>query len=90
MEAKVGNEKQQWSSSEALAQKLKPVIKGIINYYGKFSKGHLRSLFHQLNVRLLKWVKWEMGLYKLKSLHWLRLKFKQNPELFPHWILVNP
>jgi group II intron reverse transcriptase/maturase len=75
---------------EALAQKLKPVIRGIINYYGKFSKGHLRSLFHQLNVRLLKWVKWEKGLYKLKSLLWLRSKFKQNPELFPHWILVNP
>jgi group II intron reverse transcriptase/maturase len=75
---------------EALAQKLKPVIRGIINYYGKFSKGHLRNLFHQLNVRLLKWVKWEKGLYKFKSLLWLRSKFKQNPELFPHWLLVNP
>ena len=75
---------------EALAQKLRPVIKGIINYYGKFSHGHLRSLFYQLNVRLLKWVKWEKGLYKWKSLQWLRAKFKLNPTLFPHWLLVNP
>jgi len=77
-------------SIEALAKWVRPVIRGIINYYGKFSKGHLRNLFHQLNVRLLKWVKWEKGLYKLESLLWLRSKFKQNPELFPHWLLVNP
>ena len=77
-------------SIEALAKELRPIIRGIINYYGKFSKGHLRQVCHQLNVRLLKWVKWEKGLHKMKSLYWLRGKFKANPSLFPHWALVNP
>lgn len=75
---------------ESLAQELKPIIRGIINYYGKFSTGHLRTVLHQINVRLLKWVKWEKGLYKMKSLYWLRNKFKEKPQLFPHWILVKP
>jgi group II intron reverse transcriptase/maturase len=77
-------------SLEALAKELRPIIRGIINYYGKFSKGHLRLICHQLNVRILKWVKWEKGLYKMSALNWLRGKFKTTPQLFPHWILVNP
>lgn len=77
-------------SIEELAKELRPIIRGIINYYGKFSTGHLRQICHQINVRLLKWVKWEKGLYKMKSLNWLRAKFKTNPQLFPHWQLANP
>jgi len=75
---------------ENLAKDLRPIIRGIINYYGKFSKGHLRSICHQLNVRILKCVKWEKGKYKYDALNWLRGKFKSNPQLFPHWLLVNP
>ena len=75
---------------EELAKDLRPIIRGIINYYGKFSKGHLRFICHQLNVRILKWVKWEKGLYKMRALEWLRGKFKTNSQLFPHWLLVNP
>ncbi|MEO6902152.1 MAG: group II intron reverse transcriptase/maturase [Bacteroidia bacterium] len=75
---------------ELLAKELRPIVQGIINYYGKFSTGHLRFLCHQINVRLLKWVKWEKGLYKMKALQWLRGKFQSNRKLFPHWLLVNP
>ena len=45
-------------SIEALTKELNPIIRGIINYYGKFSKGHLRFVCNQLNARLLKWMKW--------------------------------
>jgi group II intron reverse transcriptase/maturase len=75
---------------EELAKDLRPIIRGIINYYGKFSKGHLRRVCNQLNARLLKWVKWEKGLYKMSAVKWLQGKFKANPKLFPHWELVNP
>lgn len=75
---------------ESLAQKLRPIIRGIINYYGKFSTGHLRTVLNQLNVRLIKWVKWEKKLYKMKSIYWLRNKYKEQPQLFPHWKLVKP
>jgi len=39
---------------------------------------------------LLKWVKWEKGLYKYASLRWLRARYQENPGLFDHWKLVQP
>jgi RNA-directed DNA polymerase len=75
---------------EAIANELRPIIQGIMNYYCKFSSGHTREIWNQLNTRLLKWVKWEKGLYKMASVRWLQKKYKESPLLFPHWQLVNP
>jgi RNA-directed DNA polymerase len=75
---------------EVIASELRPIIQGIINYYCKFSSNHTAEIWYQLNSRLLKWVKWEKGLYKRASLRWLKKKYKETPCLFPHWQLVNP
>lgn len=75
---------------EVIAKELNPIIKGVINYYCKFSIGKTRYVWHQLNLRLLKWVKWEKGLYKMASLKWLRQKYREQPLLFAHWKLVYP
>ena len=75
---------------EEIADKLKPVIQGVINYYCKFWTTHTRYVWYQLNVRLLKWVKWEKNLYKKPALKWLKQKYKEKPRLFPHWQLVHP
>ena len=75
---------------EAIAKELKPIIQGVINYYCKFSIGHTHYIWHQLNERLRKWVRWEKGLYKKASLKWLQLKYRQTPALFPHWKWVHP
>lgn len=75
---------------EELAIELRPIIRGIMNYYHKFSNGHMRYVWHQLNTRLLKWVKWEKGLYKYASIRWLKQKYKDKPRLFPHWEVVHP
>jgi group II intron reverse transcriptase/maturase len=75
---------------EAIASELRPIIQGIINYYCKFSTNHTAEIWYQLNSRLLKWVKWEKGLYIRASLRWLKKKYKETPFLFPHWQLVNP
>ncbi|SMO78025.1 group II intron reverse transcriptase/maturase [Solitalea koreensis] len=75
---------------EKLAKELCPIIRGIMNYFHKFSHGHMRYVWNQLNARLLKWVKWEKGLYKYDSIKWLKQKYKTSPQLFPHWQLVHP
>lgn len=77
-------------SIEEIAVKLRPVIQGVINYYCKFWTSHTHPLWYQLNMRLLKWVKWEKGLYKQAAIKWLKTKYKQKPGLFPHWKLVHP
>lgn len=77
-------------SIEELAMEVKPIIRGIINYYGKFSTGHMRKIWNQLNKRLIKWIQWEKGLYVYASVRWLKEKYRINPNLFPHWALVHP
>lgn len=75
---------------EAIAQKLRPVIQGVLNYYGKFWTAHMYKVWYELNQRLLKWVKWEKGLYRKAAIKWLKQKYKEQPCLFPHWRLVHP
>ena len=69
-------------SIEEIAKELKPIINGIINYYCKFSFGHTRYIWNQLNARLLKWVKWEKGLYKMASVRWVKKKYKETACTF--------
>jgi len=80
-----------WRKSiEKLSEALKPIIRGVMNYYCKFWASHTRYLWRQLNVHLYKWVKWEKGLYKKAAIIWLKKKYKESPLLFPHWKLVRP
>lgn len=73
-----------------IAKELNPIIQGIINYYCKFSVNHTRFVWNQLNARLLKWVKWEKGLFVRESVRWLKAKYREVPTLFAHWKLVQP
>lgn len=73
-----------------IAKELNPMIRGIINYFHKFEDGQMRYVWNQLNHRLLKWVKWEKGLYKMAAVKWLKQQYKDNPGLFHHWKLVHP
>lgn len=87
---------QNWSihkrrkSIELIAKELNPMIRGIINYFHKFESDSMRYVWNQLNARLLKWVKWEKGLYKYAAIKWLKIKYKESPELFAHWRWVHP
>jgi len=79
-----------WRNSlEYVAQRINPVICGIIGYYHKFKRYDMGQIWLQLNARLLKWVKWEMGLGKKRAYSYLRTKYKENPGLFAHWQLVH-
>jgi RNA-directed DNA polymerase len=75
---------------EQIAKRLNPITRGIINYYHQFRKTDIRRIWHQLNVQLLKWIKWEKGLYKKASVKYLQTKYKETPNLFYHWSLVYP
>ena len=75
---------------EEISKALNPVIRGIINYYHKFENSSMRRVWYDLNCRLLKWVKWEKGLYKYAAIKWLRTKYKEQPKLFAHWLLIYP
>lgn len=50
----------------------------------------MRTMHWTYRLRLLKRVKWEKDLYKYAALKWLKKKYKEQSNLFAHWLLVNP
>jgi RNA-directed DNA polymerase len=74
-------------SLEYLSLVLKAKIQGWINYYGKYYKSALDSVFQWLNRRLVRWVRLKYKRYRLqrRATHWLRRIARKEPELFPHW-----
>jgi RNA-directed DNA polymerase len=80
-----------WRKSlEELAKELNPVIRGVMNYFSIVKDYHTRPIWYRLNKRLLKWIKWEKGLYRKASYSWLKKKYKERPNLFAHWKLAYP
>jgi hypothetical protein len=77
-------------SIEGLAKLLNPITRGVINYYCKVWSNHTRIVWNKLNRSLWKWVKWEKGLYAYQAVKWLKMKYRENPNLFYHWRIVHP
>lgn len=50
-------ERMTFKSVVGIAQKLNPMIRGWINYYGKFRKSSLHRVFRLLNKRLTRWAR---------------------------------
>jgi hypothetical protein len=75
---------------ERVASLINPAVGGLINYYCKFRKDGMIEVWHQLNARLIKWAKWEMGIRWKDAIKYLRIKYKETPALFIHWQLARP
>jgi RNA-directed DNA polymerase len=71
-----------------VAQYLNPMIRGWINYYGKFKMYELTKVFRLLSERLVWWARKRYKRYKTsirKGYKWLASIRKQFPNLFYHW-----
>ncbi len=77
---------------EECARALNPIIQGWINYFGRFGKSSLTSLYLYINDKLTRWI-----MRKFKSLqrritragNWLKNLYLNNPNLFAHWKHFN-
>jgi len=81
-------EKLSFKSIVGIAQYLNPMIRGWINYYGKFRRSELHKVFRLLTNRLLRWARKRYKRYKtslVKAFKWYKRIRKQFPYLFYHW-----
>ena len=75
-----------------LARMWNPVLRGWIQYYGRFYKSALLPVFRHLNDLL---VRWAMRKYKRlrrhhrRAAHWLVDVAGREPRLFAHWYLLG-
>lgn len=75
-------------SLEEIADRYNPVIRGWLNYYGKYGRGVLRGVLDHINKHLLLWVKRKYKRLKQKSTKataFLAKVAEYNKSLFAHW-----
>jgi group II intron reverse transcriptase/maturase len=74
-----------------IAWEINPVIRGWINYYGRFYKTKLKSFMRTLDVKLAYWAKRKYKRLRVsfqKAKSWLNRIYMRNPGLFAHWQLL--
>ena len=73
---------------EDVATEINPVLRGWIEYYGRYCPSALYPMFRHVNLSL---VAWAMRKYKRLSGHRTRASLfletisEKNPHLFAHW-----
>lgn len=74
---------------EDLARMFGPMIRGWINYYGRFYKSELYSALKHMNRALVRWVqrKYKKLANQRRATHWLRKVARREQGLFAHWQL---
>jgi RNA-directed DNA polymerase len=81
---------QLWSSSslEDIARRINPVLRGWLNYYGRYYKSAMRPIHRQLQHALARWA---MRKYKrlkghwLRAIHWVNCIMRRDRKLFVSW-----
>ena len=76
-------------SIEDLSRMINPVIRGWINYYGRFYKSELYTVLQHLNKALTRWVrnKYKSCRTKTRAGKWLDKLARREPGLFVHWCM---
>ena len=79
---------------EDLPRLVDPVVRGWMQYYGRYYRTECVHTLQHLNGALAKWVQWKHKRFRCRpraSRHWLRRVARRNPQLFALWQLgVKP
>lgn len=72
---------------EEIADQLNPILRGCINYYGKYNPSGLYPLWRHVNKILVAWAKRKYKKLdsKTKSARFLMRISENQPHLFAHW-----
>ncbi|MFF7191516.1 group II intron reverse transcriptase/maturase [Streptomyces sp. NPDC008222] len=80
-------------SLEQLAREINPVVRGWINYFGRFHPSALYSSLNRINDYLVRWLVRKYKRFKRKRARArdaLGRHARRFPGLFAHWKLVKP
>jgi RNA-directed DNA polymerase len=92
---RMGNVLRSWSmhlrsdqSLDELAHMCAAVIRGWIQYYGKYHRTALHPLLRRINRYLVRWAQRKykrLRRHQRRATRWLRRIAKREPTLFPQW-----
>jgi len=73
---------------EDLSRMFNPVIRGWINYYGRFYKSELNSVLRHMDRALVRWVQRKykkLEIHQRRATYWLGKIARRESKLFVHW-----
>jgi RNA-directed DNA polymerase len=73
---------------EDIAEKLNPLLRGWIGYYGRYSASRLEPILRYVNTTLRQWLMRKFkrfARHKIKASHFLERLVKTCANLFAHW-----
>jgi RNA-directed DNA polymerase len=75
------------SDIAALAEWMNPVIRGWMNYYGKFYRTELDGLLRRINTYLVRWARRKFQRLRAfkRAKRWWNGLLRRQPALFAHW-----
>jgi len=86
----------QWTSKglRDIAAFINPIVRGWINYYGRFYRSRLVSkVLQHINEYLIRWAMWKhkrMRRSRRQAVRFLARIARSQPDLFAHWRLAPP
>ena len=75
-------------SLEDLSRMFNPILRGWVNYYGRFYKSAMYPTFRHLDQVLVRWAmrKYKrLRRHKRRAEYWLGRIARKEPQLFTHW-----
>ena len=75
---------------EDLARLINPVVRGWMNYYGRFYRSRCVQVLRHLDEALAAWVRRKFKRFRRRetgSVRWLGRLARREPSLFVHWRL---
>ena len=75
-----------------LARMWNPVLRGWIQYYGRFYRSALYPVFRHLDLHLVRWAMRKyrrLRRHRRRATHWLGGLARREPRLFAHWMLLG-
>jgi len=75
-----------------LARMFNPIIRGWINYYGRYYKSALYPTLRHLDRRLAHWAMTKykrLRRHRRRAEHWIHKVALRDPSLFAHWPLLH-
>lgn len=77
---------------DAIALELNPVLRGWMQYYGRYGRSEMHNLYRYIDESLNRWARRKYkGLKngKVRASNWLRLIRCRRPKLFAHWTMLS-
>jgi RNA-directed DNA polymerase len=76
-------------SLNVLAQRYNAVMRGWLNYYGRFYKSAMRRVYDHFDRRLIAWARRKyrkLAEHSRRATRWLKQMVYRQPRLFFHWL----